>query len=90
MPSISSISSSIFDQVKNHDDTDDPEPVQNNNDSDEENNTTTSNANKSPTKGRGRKSAQTQNTKDKRNSKLSKDLPDENENCRVSAEIAIK
>lgn len=85
--SVPSISSSIFDQTKNHDDTDVPEPVQNNNDSDEENNTTTSSANKSASKGRGRKSAQSQNTKDKRSSKLTKDLPDENENCRVSAKI---
>lgn len=79
-----SISSSVADQSKNSDDTDVPEDIQQNNTSSDDEDNTTNSANKSVAKGRGRKATPSQNTNDKRNSKLSKELPDENENCRVS------
>lgn len=80
MPSISSSADQtqniVIEQIQN-----------NNNSSDEDNNTTTS-ANTPSTKGRGRK-ATSLNVKEKRNTKVSKEHPDENENCRVSFSIRI-
>lgn len=76
-----SITSSVADRAKIADDTD---QVDNNNISSDEDSIMSS-ASKSTSKAKGKKVTPSRTTKDKQRLNQSKDMPDENENCRVSS-----